>query len=132
MAYDDFDEPGINKPLIAAVVAVVVAAAGVGGWVYWRNHHALPTVTAAEQPSAPAAPPAEARIEHPVPAPPESANAPLPELNDSDKPVIDALGDASGGSGLTQLLVPESVIRHIVATVDNLPRQKVALDKRPV
>jgi hypothetical protein len=28
-------------------------------------------------------------------------------------------------------LVPEDVIRRIVVTVDNLPRQKIAVDKRP-
>ena len=129
MAYDDFDRPGINKPLIAAVAAV--AAAGLGGWLYWRSHHApLPTVPAGEQPEA-AAPPPEARIENPVPASPEGAAA-LPDLNDSDKAITDALGDAASGQNLAQYLVPESVIRHIVVTVDNLPRQKIAVDKRPV
>jgi hypothetical protein len=62
----------------------------------------------------------------------DAAKAPLPELNDSDMAVIDALGDAAPGLNLAQYLVPESVIRHIVVTVDNLPRQKVAVDKRPV
>jgi hypothetical protein len=129
MAYDDFDKPSLLKPLIAAAIAVV--AAGVGGWLYWRSHHApLPTVAEGEQPEA-AAPPPEARIEHPVPAAPdEAANAPLPELNDSDKAIIHALGDAA--AGVTPYLVPESVVRHIVVTVDNLPRQKIAVDKRPV
>src|SRR5271169_4830929 len=66
MPYDDFDKPGINKPLIGAVAAV--AAAAVGGWLYWRSHQApLPAVSAGAQPEA-AAPPPEARIEHPVPA----------------------------------------------------------------
>jgi hypothetical protein len=130
MAYDDFDKPSMAKPLVVAAIAVV--AAGVGGWLYWRSHHVpLPTVPAGEQPEA-AAPPPEARIEHPVPAAPEAANAALPELNDSDKAIIDVLGDAAAGAGLTQYLVPESVIRHIVVTVDNLPRQKIAVDKRPV
>src|SRR5580700_4190300 len=100
MAYDDFDKPGVNKPLIAAVAAV--AAAGLGGWLYWRSHHApLPTVPAAEQPEA-AAPPPEARIEHPVPASPEGAAAALPDLNDSDKAITDALGDAASGQTLAQ------------------------------
>jgi hypothetical protein len=131
MAYDDFDRPGINKPLIAAAIAV--AAAGLGGWLYWRSHHApLPTVPVGTEPEA-AAPSPPARIEHPVPASPdEAANAALPELNDSDKAIIDAFGNAAAGVNLAQYLVPESVIRHIVVTVDNLPRQKIAVDKRPV
>src|SRR6202051_4952884 len=122
MAYDDFDRPGINKPLIGAAIAV--AAAGLGGWLYWRSHHApLPTVPASTEPEA----------ADPVPASPnEAANTALPELNDSDKAIIDAFGNAAAGVTLAQYLVPESVIRHIVVTVDNLPRQKIAVDKRPV
>jgi hypothetical protein len=65
-------------------------------------------------------------------APGDAAKAPLPELNDSDKAILDALGEAAPGAGMAQYLVPESVIRDIVVTVDNLPRQKVAVDKRPV
>jgi len=131
MAYDDFDKPSISKPLIGAAIAVVVA--GLGGWLYWRGHHTpLPTVPASAPPEAVAPEPA-ARIEHPVPASPDAAaTTPLPDLNDSDKALIDALGDASSGVNLGQYLVPESVVRHIVVTVDNLPRQKVAVDKRPV
>jgi DUF3014 family protein len=131
MAYDDFDKPSISKPLIGAAIAVV--AAGLGGWLYWRGHHApLPTVPVSAQPEAGVPEPA-ARIEHPVPASPDAAaTTPLPDLNDSDKAMIDALGDAASGVSLAQYLVPESVIRHIVVTVDNLPRQKVAVDKRPV
>jgi hypothetical protein len=131
MAYDDFDKPNVSKPLIGAAIAIV--AAGLGGWLYWRSHHApMPTVPVGAQPEA-AAPEPAARIEHPVPAAPgEAANKTLPELNDSDKAVIDALGEASSGVGVAQYLVPESVIRHLVVTVDNLPRQKIAVDKRPV
>jgi len=130
MAYDDFDKPSVRLPLIAAAVAV--AAAGLGVWFYWRSHHApLPAVPVGEQPET-VAPAQEARIEHPVPASPgEAANTPLPELNDSDKAIIDALGNAAAGVALAQYLVPESVIRHIVVTVDNMPRQKIAVDKRP-
>src|SRR5882724_11671624 len=131
MTYGDFDKPSYVKPLIGAAIAV--AAAGLGGWFYWRSHHApLPTIQDSAQPEAEAPVPA-ARIEHPVPAASDEAGkAPLPELNDSDMAVIDALGDAASGLNLAQYLVPESVIRHIVVTVDNLPRQKVAVDKRPV
>jgi hypothetical protein len=31
-----------------------------------------------------------------------------------------------------QFLVPESIVRHIVVTVDNLPRKKVAVELRPL
>jgi hypothetical protein len=131
MAYGDFDRPSNRKPLIGAAIAVAVA--GLGGWFYWYSHHVpLPAVPANAQPEAEAALPA-ARIEHPVPAAPdEAAKTPLPELNDSDQAIVAALGNAAAGAALAPYLVPESVIRHIVVTVDNLPRQKIAVDKRPV
>jgi len=131
MAYGDFDRPSNRKPLIGAAIAVAVA--GLGGWFYWYTHHVpLPTVPAADQPEAEATLPA-ARIEHPMPAAPdEAAKTALPELNDSDQAIIEALRNAAAGAPLVQYLVPESVIRHVVVTVDNLPRQKIAVDKRPV
>ena len=43
MVYGDFDRPSYAIPLIVAAIAV--AAAGLGGWFYWRSHHApLPTI----------------------------------------------------------------------------------------
>lgn len=124
------DKPTVNKPVIGIGVAVLIAA--LGGWFYWHSHNApLPNVPANVEPVPPAAP-AE-RIEHPVPVAPDAASkGPLPDLNDSDKAISDALGEAAGGAAIAQYLVPESVIRHIVVTVDNLARQKLAVDKRPI
>jgi hypothetical protein len=123
------DKPLINKPVVGVAIAVLIAA--VGGWFYWRSHDVnLPKVAVSEQPAVPAPPPEE-RIEHPVPAASaDAAKVPLPELNESDKAISDALAEAAGGAA--EYLVPESIIRHIVVTVDNLPRQKVTVEKRPV
>jgi hypothetical protein len=119
----------LSKPMIGVGLAVVVAAGG--GWWYWHSHAPLPTVPASVEPSVPAATP-EDRIEHPVPVGPDVASqGPLPDLGDSDKAISDALGEAAGAA-VAQYLVPESIIRHIVVTVDNMPRQKLAVDKRPV
>lgn len=129
---DLMDKPLINKPVMGVAIAVLIAV--VGSWFYWRSHNGpLPKVGVNEQPAVVPAQEPEERIEHPVPAV-ETAGpkAPLPELNESDKSVSDALGEAAGGAAVTQYLVPENIIRHIVVTVDNLPRQKVAVDKRPV
>ena len=57
--------------------------------------------------------------------------APLPSLADSDAAMADALGQLAGASAVKDYLLPESIIRHIVVTVDNLPRQKAAVQKRP-
>jgi hypothetical protein len=121
-----FDEPANRAPLIGAAVGLALALI-VGGY-YWHNRSKAPA-PAALQPAPPAVAPA-APIEHPVPAA-GASNAPLPDLNDSDKSISDALGEASGGM-LTSFLVPDSIIRHVVVSIDNLPRQKVAVDKRPI
>jgi Protein of unknown function (DUF3014) len=110
---------------------VVIAA--LSGWYYWHTTHEAPLKgPIAAPPAAPApAPATEESIEHPVPSQAD-VKAPLPDLNDSDKPIGDALREAAGTTPVAQYLVPESVIRHLVVTVDNLPRQKVAVDRRPI
>jgi hypothetical protein len=118
------------RPVI--VVAVAVALAGLGGWFYWRGHNAaLPQVPEEAQPAV-SAPAPEPRILHPLPTAGAVGSEPLPELNDSDWALREALNDAAAGAPIAQYLVPESLIRHLVVTVDNLPRQKVAVDKRPL
>jgi len=128
MTEEFFDKPATNKAVMGTVVALVIAALAAG--IYWYGKGSSQLQPTVAPPPAPPAPTAEARIEHPVPAA-EPSKAPLPDLNDSDKAVGDALGEAAGGA-LKAYLVPESIIRHIVVTIDNLPRQKVAVDKRPV
>ncbi|MEP6548459.1 MAG: DUF3014 domain-containing protein [Gammaproteobacteria bacterium] len=119
----------INKPMIGVAAAVVVLAAGT--WYYLHSRHAEAPPVAA-QPLPPAAP-EEATVEHPVPAAQESAaSGPLPTLADSDAPLSDALVRIAGASAVKDYLLPESIIRHLVVTIDNLPRQKVAVQKRPI
>src|SRR6202453_5469116 len=116
----------VNKPVIG-----VAAAVGVVGAAYYFHKragefsHSPPAPGAA--PSAAASPPA---IENPVPSSPSASPAPLPALNDSDPAIKDALGEALGNDAV-QYLVPESIVRHLVVTIDNLPRQKAPAAKRP-
>jgi hypothetical protein len=124
-----FEDSGINKPLVAVALAVVLAA--VGGWFYWHSRVAAPHPVPPASSAVPT-PPAEEGIAHPVPTgKADGSSAPLPSLTDSDKTMNDAIGAAASDAGLAQYLVPENVVRHIVVTVDNLPRQKAAVDKRP-
>jgi len=37
-----------------------------------------------------------------------------------------------GDKPVSEFLVPKDIVRHIVVTVDNLPRKKVAVELRPV
>ena len=120
----------INKPIIGVAAAVVVLAAG--SWYYLQSRRpAMPTAPATS-PQPPPAEPTEPAIQHPVPAGEAAAPmTPLPSLADSDAAMADALAQLAGGSAVKDYLLPESIIRHIVVTVDNLPRQKAAVQKRP-
>ena len=72
-------------------------------------------------------------IQHPIDAAASGdAGTALPALDASDAAAIEALGGFAGAAGLGALLNPEHVIQRIVATVDSLPRQKLAADALPV
>jgi hypothetical protein len=121
----------INKPAIGVAAAVVIVAAG--SWFYLHSRRAvLPRAPAATQ--LPAEPPAEeSTVQHPLPEGPADAasKAPLPLLADSDDALRDALGALAGAAAVKDYLLPENIVRHVVVTIDNLPRPKVAVDKRP-
>jgi hypothetical protein len=119
----------VNKPIIGVAAAVVVVAAAVGYYMH-SHRQELPVL-----PEAPVAvePAPEPAIAHPLPAATEGETAatPLPTLADSDAPLMDALTQLAGASAVKDYLQPESIVRHLVVTIDNLPRQKVAVEKRP-
>jgi Protein of unknown function (DUF3014) len=119
----------INKPIVGiAVLIFVLAAAGVY-YLKGRNPP-LPAAPSAPASVAPAA--QEPGIAHPLP---EGGNAEpaaaLPELADSDAPLRAALVQLTSADAVKNFLVPQDLIRKIVVTIDNLPRQKVAVEKRP-
>jgi hypothetical protein len=118
----------VNKPMI--VVAAVVVAAGLGAAYYFHKRNAALSHPAADLNPAPSAASSPPAIQNPVPSSPSAALAPLPALNDSDPAIKDALGEALGNDAM-QYLVPESIVRHFVVTIDNLPRQKAPAAKRP-
>src|SRR5438445_8866013 len=109
--------------IIAAVIALVVAAG-----VYLLRPGAPPPPPAASEPS-PAPPTAPKGPQYPV-AP--QASAPLPPLAASDPTLIEALGRLLGAEAVSALIVPQDLIRNIVATVDNLPRDHFARRLSPL
>lgn len=122
----------------ALLVAVVVIGA-VAAWFTWmRRAEPPPAPPVAQAPSAPAvapqpnlAPP----VRHPVEAiapPAEEAAKPLPALADSDPALHDAASSLLSAGTFEALFYPDRVVRRFVATVDNLPRQTLAADLRPV
>lgn len=122
----------INKPVIGVAAAVVLAAAGT--WYFLQSRHAaLPRAPVEAPTPAPAEPPAEAAIQHPLPVADDSASkVPLPALADSDAALSDALARVVGAAAVKDYLLPDNIVRHLVVTIDNLPRQRVAVQKRPI
>lgn len=109
---------GLRGFLVLVVLAVVAAA------VYWFVLRGEPA-----PPPAPVAPPAPA----PAPAPPRTVSSapPLPALADSDAEMLQALTRLLG-SGAEALLLRPGIVHRIVATVDNLPGDKVPQQVIPV
>lgn len=125
------EEPKIPKA-VWYVVPVVVIGAGLGGYLYYTKHKAPPPPPAARTVPLTPAPAAEPSVANPIPGDPNAAQPALPSLDDSDAPLhaaLDKLGDAKS---IDQVLVPENLVRNIVVTVDNLPRSKTAVERRPV
>ena len=127
---EDLEQAARRK--VAWLIGIVVAAAiALGGW-YWyaQRHHPAQSAPVAR---APAPPPvsAEPQIAHPI-ATENTGAAALPAVNDSDQLLRDSLAGVLGRRPVEQYLMPQNIVRHIVVTVDSLPRRKVAVELRPV
>jgi hypothetical protein len=113
--------------VIRAAVAVIVI--GLGIWYYVHTRAAKPAAPpVAEQPAPVQEEPA---IAHPIPQG-DASKTPLPDLANSDPAVSSAVAALAGDAAVKNYLAPDNIIRRLVVTVDNLPRQKVAVDKRPI
>jgi DUF3014 family protein len=95
-------------------VVLAVAAAAIYWFVLREKPVAPPAPVAAPPPAAPAPPP----VSHAEPS------APLPSLADSDTEMLQALSHLLG-SGAEGLLLRPGIVHRIVATIDNLPGNKV-------
>jgi hypothetical protein len=122
-----------NKALIGVAALVIVVV--VSGWLFLR--HRAANVAVAEPPAAASAeappPAAEPAIQHPLPSSGGTTQAePVPSLADSDAAFHDALTQLAGADVVSSYLRPDAIIRNLVVTVDNMPRQKLAVEKRPI
>jgi hypothetical protein len=112
-----------NKALIGGGIAAVALA--IAGYFWLREPPPDP------EPDAPtSAPVVEAPEHHPVPE--AAQNTPLPDLAESDAGVLDALRGLFSAKALDTYLIPQEIVRHVVVTIDNLPRKKVAERLKPI
>ena len=112
----------------AVPVAVVIA---IGAALYYGRQQeppAAPPAATAPEPAPSADPPG---IQHPLEDAGIPGEEPLPPLAQSDASMQQSL-TATFGRSLEQFLVPNDIIRHIVVTVDNLPRKKMAVQMWPL
>jgi hypothetical protein len=114
------------------VLGVFVVAAGAGAWWWWQARTPAPSPVVL-QPAPPAAdePKSEARIEHPIEAAPAAGSAkadaaPLPPLAESDSALRAAIASLVGEKALLEFFQMTGIAARIVATIDNLPRARVA------
>jgi hypothetical protein len=116
-----------SKAVLALIVLVVIAAAGI--W-YWNSSHPPTLPTLLPPPAQPAPPQAAAPAGplHPIEAP---AEQPLPALDQSDGVVGAALAGLDRDA-VARFLNLEGFIRRVVATIDNLPRESYAARLNPV
>jgi hypothetical protein len=108
----------------ALIVVLLVVAAGL---VYWFVLREKPP----ETPPAVVAPPASAPPVAPAAPRAQPSGPPLPSLADSDGEMLQAL-QRLFGTGIDALLLRPGIVHRIVATVDNLPGDKVPQQVMPV
>lgn len=128
----------MRRDSVQWIVPVVLAIGVVGAlWFYWYQNRAPEAPAEAPVPEAPATAPAEESTEpaYPLPQPAPAAERPelepLPPLNESDEYFEMALTDLFGDT-LEAQLVDTRLIERLVATVDNLPREKLADRIKPL
>lgn len=121
-------EPSSN-PWWLWVLTVVLLGAGVG-YYFWTREEApqpQPPAPLAAPPDAPPDAPAQASAEpavrYPVPAADEAPEKPLPTLANSDPMMRESVSSLIGRKAFEAMVRPTQIVRNIVATVDNLPRE---------
>lgn len=129
------------------LVAVLVLAA-IAGYLYYeqRQEEAPPETIVRLRPHLPAEPDAVPEVQQPPPGPqypvtpaPDAEPAgeapsepPLPPLGESDSAVREAASEVMGQEPVDRFLVPDGIVRRIVATVDNMTRDRVSMKVRAV
>jgi Protein of unknown function (DUF3014) len=114
------------KRVFGWLLLLIVLGGAITAFYIWRQgptYQAPPGAPPDVPPPVTAAPPA---THYPVPA----SDAPLPPLASSDGTVLGALGEVFG-KGVRQYLHPQEVVRRIVVTIDNLPRQNMSGQLQP-
>ncbi|MEO8467456.1 MAG: DUF3014 domain-containing protein [Gammaproteobacteria bacterium] len=109
---------------------VVLIVGGIG--LYFLRGSETPSLDPVAVKPPVAEPIAQEEPAAPVSTQPPERSLPLPKLNESDAEVVGGLTELLGQDAIMQFLVPERLIRNVVVTIDNAPRQQLALSQRPI
>jgi hypothetical protein len=126
------DSDGFSFWIIAIVALAIVG----GAYVWYRSGDEPPAPEVKVIPPAPpeplALPPAEPRYVVPETPPPREVSpepveeyVPLPELDESDAAMQEAMAAAADAQQISSLFVPENFIRQFVVNIDNLTQPKL-------
>lgn len=118
-----------------ALIIVVVLGVGAGAWWYWQR----PAVDARPAAAAPsvtepvtAAQVSEPAIRHPLAAADAAAAAAPAEIADPDAAAATGLSSLFGAQEIAPWLIPDKLVRRLVATTDNLSRNTRTEQLRPL
>src|SRR5262245_44980809 len=122
------------EKIVFAVLVLVVAG---GAYWWWKSQTPEPWPTAPVATPAPTQAPAEPEpgIQHPIEQAPIASGEtakPLPKLGESDRTAAYALATAMPRGKLPDFIITKLLVRPTVATVDNLPRDKVSMSLWPI
>jgi hypothetical protein len=132
--------PPKRKSPIGWLLLLMLIVGAACAYFLWRQYQApMPPPLPAPAPKAEPAPAANAEpaVHYPLPVAPDLAAPteqaqPLPVLNESDGVAKEALAGLLPKVSLDEFFNLTDIIHRLVATVDNLPRDKVALQWMPV
>lgn len=112
----------MNKTIGVLVAVILLAGAVIGFYMMQEETPEIPPEPVVKAPPAPVIP-----VKPVKPPPPVQETAPpLPQLKESDPVMREALSDLLGADTFNKYFRPGEIIRHIVVTIDNLPRKTAA------
>ncbi len=119
------------KKNVSIAIGVIIVVGALAAYLFWPQPQPEPArVQAPPTPKPPPAPKIEApKVAEAPPAPPAP---PLPSLAKSDSFVFDAIAGLVGNKSLMKVFRTEKIIKHIVATIDNLPGRRAPMSVMPI
>jgi hypothetical protein len=117
----------VKKVLGSLLLLILLSAAGFAFFLWLQGPTYRPSTSAPPEAPPPVAA-TEPAIRYPIP---ESADKPLPSLEQSDSTALAALADIFGKNAANKLFVNQEVIRRFVVTVDSLPREVISAQLQP-